>query len=124
MLGFIGTIRFFRILHNLLFFQFLPVFVGFFLFLVIFPFREIIDFIDHKSRLVRIWVTGKVVLKDYSARFPRLLGKFPENEKNNAANRFFATLIDGNCFYTINEHFHVRSSRSDGGADDLPAGRA
>lgn len=51
------------------------------------------------------------------------MGKFPENVKNSPGARFFTTRIDGNCFYTINEQIHVRSSRSDGGADAyLPEG--
>ena len=71
-LGFAGNVRlilFSGIMENLLLFQFFPVFIGFFLFLVVFPFREIIDFVDHQTHLAgwlfRGWLLSKTILPDF-----------------------------------------------------------
>lgn len=76
-LGFAGSVRlilFSGIMENLLLFQFFPVFIGFFLFLVVFPFREIIDFIDHQTHLGWLAVSGMAVIQDHFARFCRFMG--------------------------------------------------
>ena len=89
--GFAGGVRlvlFLGIMQNLLLFQFLPVFIDFFLFLVVFPFGEIIDFVDHQIRLGLFsdweWLLSKTILPD----FPGLRVKIPENVKITAQTAF------------------------------------
>ena len=83
-LGFAGRVQlvlFFGILENLLFFQFLPVFIDFFLFLVIFPFGKIIDFVDHQTHLGLVSVSGIAAIHAILPDFPGLRVEIPENEE-------------------------------------------
>ncbi len=76
-LGLAGCLRlvlFFGILKILLFFQFIPVLIDLFLFLVVFPFREIINFVDHQTRLGLVSDSGMVVIQNHFARFCRFWG--------------------------------------------------
>ena len=73
-MGSFRLILFFGIMKNLLLFQFLPVFIDFFLFLIVFPLREIIDFVDHQTHLGLVSDSGMAVVQDHFARFSGFVG--------------------------------------------------
>lgn len=83
-----------------------------FFFLIVFPFREIIDFVDHRTHLGMFSGSGMAVTKAILPDFANGREEIPEKPENYRSNRFFPTPIHENSFYTILTNYIRKTSVS------------